>query len=425
MVTKQDVVSDIKRVYDEQGKVTRFIYRIHGKHSERQIKNLFGNFRSAVLESEGSPIQTFGKVLKETVEVTSDKLTYTLPQTRIDTLEKLIEHFKVDTSIWVVERFKANAWEMGYKDSNGKAATQPLYQVTATFVKQQNIVDAKEELESLKTAAKQIASIPKPVIRSDAKTGLMLEINIPDLHLGKLSWNKETGYGNYDTKIAINTFREALDTLLKRTAHFKFESIVLVTGNDLLHSDDLQGRTTSGTYVDNDGRYHKTFISARNMLIDAVERLRLLAPVKIVSCPGNHDKLSAWHVADSLECYFHNYDDIVVDNSPLERKYLQFGEVMLMFTHGNTGKKREYSQLMASEEKEMWGNTKYREAHTGHIHQTQTQESYGVRVRTLPALCEPDAWHAANAFVGNLRTAEAYVWSKDEGLVTQVYYNAD
>jgi hypothetical protein len=53
------------------------------------------------------------------------------------------------------------------------------------------------------------------------------------------------------------------------------------------------------------------------------------------------------------------------------------------------------------------------------------QEFHGVRVRVLPALCEPDAWHANNNFVGNLRTAESYVWNKDKGLINMSFYNAD
>jgi hypothetical protein len=37
-------------------------------------------------------------------------------------------------------------------------------------------------------------------------------------------------------------------------------------------------------------------------------------------------------------------------------------------------------------------------------------------------LTAPDDWLATNGFVGNLRSAEGYVWSGKEGLVEQVYY---
>jgi hypothetical protein len=90
---------------------------------------------------------------------------------------------------------------------------------------------------------------------------------------------------------------------------------------------------------------------------------------------------------------------------------------MLMFTHGDKGKRTEYPSLMASERAAMWGRTLYRECHTGHTHMTKLDEKYGCRVRVLPALCPPDDWHSENGLVGNLRNAEAYIWNKDEGII--------
>jgi hypothetical protein len=72
----------------------------------------------------------------------------------------------------------------------------------------------------------------------------------------------------------------------------------------------------------------------------------------------------------------------------------------------------------------MWADTTFRECHTGHIHQTMVQEFHGVRVRVLPALCEPDAWHAASNYVGNIKTAESYAWNNVLGLINMAFYNA-
>ena len=403
--------------------ITRNFYRANGTFSESFWQQHFAKFTDFL--SAAGLLSVSALEASETNEVVGDSWNITLPKTRIRTLEELLAHCQVDLSVWEVERFLVNKWEMGYTvgfQEKKRGAVEPLFQVKATLKKRPQIIAIKSEIESLKEAAKSFARLPKAVVRKSAKTGNILEINVPDLHAGKLAWSKETGFKNYDTKIALETFRNALETLLSRVAHFEFESVLFVTGNDLLNSDDLAGRTTAGTYVDTDGRYHKTFVSVRDALISAVERLRLVAPVKIVSCPGNHDNLSAWHVADSLECYFHRYEDVTVDNSPKARKYHQFGNVLLMFTHGNTGKRQDYPLLMASEEPQMWGSSKFREAHTGHVHQTRTEEQHGVRVRILPALYPPDAWHAANGYTGNLRVAEAYVWNKDEGLVTQAFY---
>jgi hypothetical protein len=253
----------------------------------------------------------------------------------------------------------------------------------------------------------------------------MLEINMPDLHAGKLAWSLETGGPNYDTKIAVKTYWAAFNAILSRVSHFIFDEIIFVVGNDLLNSDDAEGRTNAGTQVSTDVRYQKTFSIIRNVMIESIEILRRLAPkVKVIMVPGNHDKLSVWHLGDSLECYFHKYEDVEIDNSPRQHKFHQFGLVGLMFTHGNKGKKSDYPLAFATKMRKMFGSTKFNEIHTGHLHKSWADEFHGVIVRILSALCPADAWHAENLFEGNQRAAEGYVWNKDEGLITIARYTA-
>lgn len=110
-------------------------------------------------------------------------------------------------------------------------------------------------------------------------------------------------------------------------------------------------------------------------------------------------------------------------NQPVPRKYLRFGATALMFTHGEKGKAADYPLLFATEQPEMFGATRFREIHAGHLHQTRLTEKMGVRVRISPALCPPDSWHADNHYVGNVRGAEALVYHPDEGLVSVAHYS--
>jgi hypothetical protein len=280
-------------------------------------------------------------------------------------------------------------------------------------------------LETLKNLAKQeIGRVPKPV-KTPKDTGILLEIATPDLHVGKLAHSIETGGRPYDVKIAIATFERALEALIARTAGYNVEEILLVAGNDLFNSDTPENETTAGTAVSCDGRFHKTFHHVRNMMVKAVERLRQLAKVHILIVPGNHDRQTAYHLGDSLECYFHADSQVSVTNTPATRKYVEWGVCLLGFCHGDEGNRNDYPLLMAAENPEAWGRTKFREIHTGHYHKQQLEEHNGVRVRILSALCPPDDWHSAMGYVGALRQAEAYVWSKTEGLLAQVYYNDD
>jgi hypothetical protein len=400
------------------------------KHAEIIRLTRMGWPQQKVAEAVGVGLGTVSnykdKPLPETHEmnvVEGSKWTISLPKTRICTLEQLIVNCKIDLTIWEVERFVCNKWEMAGKEGYD-VIVQDLYQVKATLKKKENIVAAIEEIERLKEKAKNYAPKPPKIVKPTNK-GYMLEVNIPDAHFGKLAWGEETGWENYDTKIADELFERAFETLLARTSGYEFEEALFILGNDYFQTDNTKGQTFSGTQVSSDGRYQKTFEVGRDRAIACIERLRTRAKkVKVIVVPGNHDTTTAWHLGDSLYCWFHNYKDVEIDNSPRMRKYHQFGKVGLMFTHGDKGKKDKYPLLMATEDRKMFGDTKFNEIHTGHLHKTQLDEHNGIRVRVLPALCSADEWHSQMGFVGNQRSAEAYIWHRDEGLIGTAIFTA-
>lgn len=360
----------------------------------------------------------------EVSEVAGDQWTISLPKSRIHTLEELIEYFQVDTGVWEVERFVCNKWEMGAKDANDTVQIHPLFQVKAWLKRKVHVADAKREIEELREFAKQVAPPPRRVVRQDKlPRGNMLEIDLSDHHFAKLAWSEETGHANYDLKEAVRVWWDAFDSILARSSSHKFDEIWLVVGNDLLNSDNTDSRTTKGTYVNSDTRYQKSFTAVRKVMIESIERLREVCnKVKVIMVSGNHDHLSVWHLGDSLESYFHKYPDVEIDNSPRYFKYHEYGSVMVLYTHGDKGKRTDYPLLMATEQPEMFGRTRYREVHVGHRHQEKIDEFHGVKVRQFSSLSPPDAWHAENAFVGNLRTAQGLIWNKDEGLIGTVIY---
>lgn len=73
--------------------------------------------------------------LVETDDIAGDKRTITKPRTSIRTLEDLVKECNIDLTVWHVDRFIANKWEMGAKDNNGDIIVTPLYQVKAFLSK--------------------------------------------------------------------------------------------------------------------------------------------------------------------------------------------------------------------------------------------------------------------------------------------------
>lgn len=384
---------------------------------------------------------------------TIDSLHIELDGTPIRSLDALLKHCAVDTSVWEVDRFICNKWSVAMKQVDAVTTktkinrvkqtrrtetvtpiTTDLYQVKAWFRKKVSVVDARAELAALKSdmladaRRAKIVTMPlvvqrAPKVASSKPSGIMTEFSLPDPHFGKLCWSHETGYRDYDMKLALRDWDCAMETLKDRVRPYRPDEITFVLGNDLLHYDNREQQTTHGTRQDSDTRYQQVFRAVRQRVMGDIRRFRSFTRhVKVVLVPGNHDTLSVWHLGDSLEIAYAGEGDVTVDNKPRLRKYVQWGAAMLMFTHGDKGKRADYPLLMATERPTLWGQSKFREAHLGHIHQVRLEEKHGVRVRVLPSLCPPDAWHSENMYVGNLQSAEAYSWDKEMGLVDLATY---
>ncbi len=369
----------------------------------------------------------------------------TAPATRDHTVAGLLAHCKVDLSEWEVKESSVSMHEMGsiprtigsksagWERKSTAPVITPLYRVWVSLKRKSEVIAVRSEIEDIRREFRNELkskpcrfSVPDRARSSVKRSGLMLEVAIPDLHMGKLAWAKETGYQNYDITIAQKVHDQAIEKILDRTAGLKFDKIVYVVGNDLLNADNAQNTTTGGTPQHCDVRFQKTFRTTRMMVSDAIRKLRSRGPVLVPVVPGNHDTLSSWCLGHSLECLVEGYGwkDVYIDNGPTKRKYVEWGQVMLMLTHGDKGKHAGYPLLMATEQREMFGRTAFHEVHLGHLHGLLTREINGVRVRVLSALTATDAWHSEMGYVGNVRAAEGIIWDRQEGNVGNVIYTA-
>ena len=115
-----------------------------------------------------------------------------------------------------------------------------------------------------------------------------------------------------------------------------------------------------------------------------------------------------------------------MDNSPRLRKYNRRGDVLLGFTHGAWVKTNQLPLIMANEASQDWAGSVWREWLLGHFHRKRemawnsTEESGGVRLRILPSLAAPDAWHYQQGFVGGIKEGTLSLYS-NAGLWADYY----
>lgn len=266
------------------------------------------------------------------------------------------------------------------------------------------------------------------------------EVQIPDLHMGQLSWGSELGAGeegNYDIKIAREEYIKAVSYYCNLYADNPPLEFIFPIGNDLFNVSSGDNRTMNGTLQDEDDRAEKTFEYAFETCVEAVRMLAQIAPVRMVHIPGNHDGERISYLMVGLKYYFKRHPQVILEEellNPSGRKYIQLGNTLLGLSHGKLRgkviKMDQYPIIMADEVPDLWARTKYREFHIGHIHHSKiinsslVDEFRGVVVRAVGALAKLDKWHYDSGYRAT-RQAQAFDYHIERGLTSINLYNAD
>lgn len=366
---------------------------------------------------------------EQAVEQTAgpDGITARANGARIKTVDDLLRHIDADLTRFEVERSEATKYEVATKDPmTGEVSTTELHRV---FVKLKPKAgpSAQEIVEALiaGTVAKRAPVVKRQIIVKGTNADILQCVVIADPHVGKYAWRHETGWDDYDIGIASTLLRESAAELLGDGVARKVGRRTIVLLGDYFHYDTPHGQTTKGTPLDRDGRVEKMMSSGAQTLFDIVEASAQQMPTHVVLVPGNHDTILTIALRQLVSAHFRRDARVSVDTNGTTRKYLTHGKCLIGFTHGDKARKR-LGELMALEAREAWGGSTYREIHTGHLHSiAEVQTVSGVVVRTHPALCPPDGWHAAEGFVGATRGMQAFYYHAAGGLVGMTMSNPD
>jgi hypothetical protein len=366
---------------------------------------------------------------------------------QIKSLGEAIKFFKIDTKLWEITQYVCNSypvsarereqdltWKDGVMSGTAKRAnkwtTTVNYQVKVWLKKRETVAIAFDFEKFYKDLLSKYKPVKYPKIKyeklKDKDAQNLLEVCICDLHLGKLCWGQEVN-NNYDIKIAQKRFRYALQTLVQRALSSGFERILFPIGNDFFNSDNHLTTTTAGTRQDDDVRWQKSFQVGVKLLIDAIDFMKQYAPVDVLTVPGNHDREKSFYLGETLAAWYRQDSSVTVDGGTVLRKYYEFGQVLIGWTHGDKEKIDRLDRLMSMEAKEAWSRTTYKEFHTGHNHRKQAkefstksdiiQEELNLVVRSMSSLAGSDVYHYTHGYIGPIRAAEAYMWNRHTGLI--------
>ena len=269
-----------------------------------------------------------------------------------------------------------------------------------------------EFAESLTSRVPAALPVPEPVTRFPLQATVY---PMGDPHIGMYSWAEETG-DDFDIDIAGRELKGAMSTLVNGVP--PTEQAVVVNLGDFYHGDNSQNRTTrSGNVLDVDTRWQRVFKLGAELMIDLVDMaLQKHKRVLVRNAIGNHDDHSSVVLSLVMAAHYRNEPRVEIDCSPSMFWYWHFGEVLLGVTHGDKTKLSQLPLIMAADQSEAWGRTKFRHWFTGHVHNKRLEEHGGVLCESFRTLAARDAY-AAGAGYRSGRDMQAVVFDGEYGEV--------
>jgi hypothetical protein len=265
----------------------------------------------------------------------------------------------------------------------------------------------------------------------------MLEISIADPHLGMFCWAPSSDL-DYNLDIAEKSYLYAIHRLLDMAQMYGTpEEILFPIGNDYLHAQPMP--TTKGTnYGTMSGvaqpemvDWHHVYMRGEQLLIQAIELLKLVAPVRVIEVTGNHDTTLSFTLARLVNAYYHNDQNVTVDASPSPYKFVHYGCNLIGFKHAaKPAQQVRLAALMANEVPHAWAATDggYREWHIADQHRKGSgtitgMEEQGVSVEFLPSVVVPNSWHREMTFNHQKRSSCAWIWNYQTGQEARLNVN--
>lgn len=332
----------------------------------------------------------------------------------------ILEQYGLSKMEWRIVSFTMNEWQSQVKGGT----TLNLQQFKLTVAPKQSEDFSPEDIQNIindsianvlnKNGAKIRDFDQRFAKVREKKDGYTVEISLPDIHVGLLSWRRETTE-DFDLNIVYEQVMHAVTQIYNKMIlmNIPIKKILLVTLGDVLHVDNDVQTTTKGTFQQVDGRFPKIVETAYDLLFAIITKFAQLAPVEYIYIPGNHDKDTGWQLAFNLSKVFEQMQNIRVtcDCEPNPHKYRIIGKVALGWTHGDArGKNLDGLMNMLIRGH---NNIEYKCLHAGHLHSSHSHTSVdgGCYVENLDSLCPASLWEHTQAYGKTpMRYVTAFLW---------------
>lgn len=344
-------------------------------------------------ESDNEPIIKY----KESTEIMgdgsqkSDKLVSMSIEQSKD-VNYLLNAHGFNTDEWELTSAKNNIWNTN-SQSQG---VQTLYSSKITVKPKNTGFNIDKVIERINKEVKPV-HINSPLF-ADKK---LLEIPLFDMHFGIAT---------------LDYYNETYSKIIDKIQSRKWDTILFVIGQDLLHNDGFTGKTTSGTIIDKVDM-EQAIEDAKTFYYNLItEALKNSVNVNAIFSSGNHDQAVGYLFVQMLEVKF---PQVQFDTKMKQRKGFVWNDLFLGFSHGDKGSNRLNKNFLSEFGKEI-ARAKIVEVHSGHIHHEVTKDDFGIVIRSLATGAKTDDYHYDNGFIGAMKRFQLFEYSMDS--LDAIYY---
>jgi len=300
-------------------------------------------------------------------------------------------------------------------DANGN------YKAAFAKPKKQEVEEGFDALvEAFNAKIKPVKAIKTPK-KVDNK--LLNLYTLSDLHLGCYAERVENAQSDYTLDIAVDLVKKAFADMIDRSP--KSEKCFINLLGDTLHIDSFMPVTpASGHVLDASCRYPTLLNASIELIKWLVETaLKNHKQVTLLSAMGNHDPSTAMAFTVFLKHMYEKESRVEVIDSARPYYSYNFGKNMLCFHHGHKRHKVQDLAVVFSSDNEFrksWGDASFVYGHSGHFHNLQVSEGYGIIWTQHPCLPSKDAYSSAGGYQSN-RACVGVTYHEDYGEYSSIF----
>ncbi len=238
---------------------------------------------------------------------------------------------------------------------------------------------------------------------------------ITDYHFGQMSSLLELGE-EWNVDIAKQTLLNWFKTAIEETP--ATEHAVFCELGDFLHFDSVKPVTpASGHLLDTSERYSPLYGIVMEVIIEIIDMLlQKHKYVHVLLAEGNHDESTSMVLRRSFDIFYKKEPRVTIETSDIPFYAYSWGDTLLFFHHGHKVKGNQISDVFISMFKDLYGQSKYCYAHTGHYHHLKANETRTMIIEQHQTLCAKDAYSAKHGY-NSQRGAVVIMYSKKYGEV--------